>query len=350
MEMLLEPTSNMLLVAYELTDAVGKPFEVLNNVFEHWVFNSLVHSFCALSALRRSSLRTASIAAKPCQGDSLEFYLITGRIPTVVAAGQKYVNSQLHAHTSNSLSMTAKRPTTQLPQLESSRVDNFVPNKHVKASVRTKLITVSHPHVITKKDEEIDVVSETNDVLPPSDDSDDEVDVVGSLRVDNVIQEHEYLESEDSDLDNPLLPLPPPEPSDKEFDFEINFEKEISVMRNLIVKFECIDTRMKFDVFNAENDVFKFIMFSLLSAESEDTIFDPGLSPKIEDFLCRILSWFSRPSFSEVKTANTLMETSKPLLKDKDGQEVDVHMYRSMIGSLMYLTSSSPDIMFAVRV
>nr|GEU45618.1 copia protein [Tanacetum cinerariifolium] len=38
-------------------------------------------------------------------------------ILTVAAAGQKDVNSQLHAHTSNSLSMTAKRPTTQLPQL-----------------------------------------------------------------------------------------------------------------------------------------------------------------------------------------------------------------------------------------
>ncbi|GJV97201.1 retrovirus-related pol polyprotein from transposon TNT 1-94 [Tanacetum coccineum] len=36
------------------------------------------------------------------------------------------------------------------------------------------------------------------------------------------------------------------------------------------------------------------------------------------------------------------------LLKDEDGEEVDVHMYRSMIGSLMYLTSSRPDIMFAV--
>ncbi|GJV83002.1 hypothetical protein Tco_1522900 [Tanacetum coccineum] len=40
--------------------------------------------------------------------------------------------------------------------------------------------------------------------------------------------------------------------------------------------------------------------------------------------------------------------TQKPLLKDEDGEEVDVHMYRSMIGSLMYLTSSRPDIMFAV--
>ncbi|GJW18919.1 retrovirus-related pol polyprotein from transposon TNT 1-94 [Tanacetum coccineum] len=52
--------------------------------------------------------------------------------------------------------------------------------------------------------------------------------------------------------------------------------------------------------------------------------------------------------FTEVKTASTPMETQKPLLKDEDGKEVDVHMYRSMIGSLMYLTSSRPDIMFVV--
>ncbi|GKB67577.1 hypothetical protein Tco_0928989 [Tanacetum coccineum] len=44
------------------------------------------------------------------------------------------------------------------------------------------------------------------------------------------------------------------------------------------------------------------------------------------------------------------METQKLLLKDKDGEEVDVQLYRSMIGSLMYLTTSRPDIMFAVCV
>nr|GEY12121.1 hypothetical protein [Tanacetum cinerariifolium] len=43
----------------------------------------------------------------------------------------------------------------------------------------------------------------------------------------------------------------------------------------------------------------------------------------------------------------TPMETSKPLLKDENDEDVDVHLYRSMIGSLMYLTSSRPDIMFA---
>ncbi|GKB40237.1 uncharacterized mitochondrial protein-like protein [Tanacetum coccineum] len=44
--------------------------------------------------------------------------------------------------------------------------------------------------------------------------------------------------------------------------------------------------------------------------------------------------------FTEVNTTSTPMETQKPLLKDEVGEEVDVHMYRSMIRSLMYLTSS----------
>ncbi|GJR15811.1 hypothetical protein Tco_0996429 [Tanacetum coccineum] len=46
-------------------------------------------------------------------------------------------------------------------------------------------------------------------------------------------------------------------------------------------------------------------------------------------------------------TTSTPMETSKPLLKDAEAEDVDVHLYRSMIGSLMYLRTSRPDIMFA---
>nr|GFB86678.1 reverse transcriptase domain-containing protein [Tanacetum cinerariifolium] len=93
--------------------------------------------------------------------------------------------------------------------------------------------------------EEIDVVSITDDVLPLSvdnDDSDEEVDVVDVLRVDNFIQnsEHEYSESKDSDFDNPPLPLPPPKPPNKGFDFEI----KILVVRSVIVKFECIDAKV----------------------------------------------------------------------------------------------------------
>nr|GFA53843.1 hypothetical protein [Tanacetum cinerariifolium] len=52
--------------------------------------------------------------------------------------------------------------------------------------------------------------------------------------------------------------------------------------------------------------------------------------------------------FTDVKSASTPIETKKPLLKDLDGKDVDVHVYRSMIGLLMYLTSSRPDIMFVV--
>ncbi|GKB36662.1 putative ribonuclease H-like domain-containing protein [Tanacetum coccineum] len=52
--------------------------------------------------------------------------------------------------------------------------------------------------------------------------------------------------------------------------------------------------------------------------------------------------------FSTIKTASTPMETSKPLLKDAEAEDVDVHLYRSMIGSLMYLTASRPNIMFVV--
>ncbi|GKE68090.1 retrovirus-related pol polyprotein from transposon TNT 1-94, partial [Tanacetum coccineum] len=64
-----------------------------------------------------------------------------------------------------------------------------------------------------------------------------------------------------------------------------------------------------------------------------------------DKYVTEILKKFG---FTDVKTASTPMETQKPLLKDEDGEEVDAHLYRSMIGSLMYLTSSRPNIMFAV--
>nr|GEV30620.1 hypothetical protein [Tanacetum cinerariifolium] len=54
--------------------------------------------------------------------------------------------------------------------------------------------------------------------------------------------------------------------------------------------------------------------------------------------------------FSDVKTARTPLETHKTLLKDEKGKDVDEHLYRSMIGSLMYLTSLGPDIMFATKI
>nr|GEZ84864.1 hypothetical protein [Tanacetum cinerariifolium] len=162
------------------------------------------------------------------------------------------------------------------------------PRPHPSTYANTNVESFSSlPIPIQKSDpyqEEIDVITSTDDVLPPSvenDDSDGDVDVVDVLRVDNFIQnsEHEFFESEDSDFDIPPVPLPPLEPTDEEFHFEIDFGNEISVVRNTIVKFECIDSRVKFDVFNDENDDLSYFLFakvfSFLSAESEDTIFDP---------------------------------------------------------------------------
>ncbi|GKD23512.1 putative reverse transcriptase, RNA-dependent DNA polymerase, partial [Tanacetum coccineum] len=48
------------------------------------------------------------------------------------------------------------------------------------------------------------------------------------------------------------------------------------------------------------------------------------------------------------RRATTPIESNKPLVKDEDGEDVDVHVYISMISSLMYLTTSRPDIMFAI--
>ncbi|GKA24704.1 hypothetical protein Tco_0710737 [Tanacetum coccineum] len=52
--------------------------------------------------------------------------------------------------------------------------------------------------------------------------------------------------------------------------------------------------------------------------------------------------------FTTVKTTSTPMETHKSLSSNAAEPDVDVHLYISMIGTLMYLTSSRPDIMFVV--
>ncbi|GJX95741.1 putative ribonuclease H-like domain-containing protein [Tanacetum coccineum] len=49
-----------------------------------------------------------------------------------------------------------------------------------------------------------------------------------------------------------------------------------------------------------------------------------------------------------VRPATTPFEALNPQSKDEPDNAVNVHLYRSMIGSLMYLTASRPDIQFAV--
>nr|GFA63584.1 uncharacterized mitochondrial protein AtMg00810-like [Tanacetum cinerariifolium] len=64
-----------------------------------------------------------------------------------------------------------------------------------------------------------------------------------------------------------------------------------------------------------------------------------------DKYVAEILKKFD---FSFVRTASTPIETQKPLVKDEEAADVDVHLYRSMIRSLMYLIAFRPYIMFAV--
>nr|GEV19656.1 hypothetical protein [Tanacetum cinerariifolium]GEV52255.1 hypothetical protein [Tanacetum cinerariifolium] len=72
---------------------------------------------------------------------------------------------------------------------------------------------------------------------------------------------------------------------------------------------------------------------------------EDGIFISQDKYVAEILKKFD---FLSVKTASTPIDTQKPLVKDKEVVDVDVHLYWSMIGSLMYLTTSRPDIMFAV--
>ncbi|GJW75447.1 putative ribonuclease H-like domain-containing protein [Tanacetum coccineum] len=72
---------------------------------------------------------------------------------------------------------------------------------------------------------------------------------------------------------------------------------------------------------------------------------EDGIFISQDKYVAKILKKFD---FVNVKTASTPIKTQKPLVKDEEASDVDVHLYRSMIGSLMYLTTSRPDIMFAV--
>nr|GEX09257.1 reverse transcriptase domain-containing protein [Tanacetum cinerariifolium] len=179
----------------------------------------------------------------------------------------------------------------------------FTINLRPRPTVNANTIVESFPSSLIpiqdndSQREEIDIVTNTDELLPPgleNDDSDGEIDVVEELHVDNSISnsENELSDNEESDFDNPLIPRPLPEPPDAEF--ETDSGEEVSVVMNTIVEFECLNPRDDFDVSNDENDDYFPFMFViriflpyliyskvfsfLLSAKSEDTIFDPGIS------------------------------------------------------------------------
>nr|GEW87846.1 reverse transcriptase domain-containing protein [Tanacetum cinerariifolium] len=73
----------------------------------------------------------------------------------------------------------------------------------------------------------------------------------------------------------------------------------------------------------------------------------PGVMSLSQDkYIKDMLKKFDMES---VRTATTPYEVPKPKSKDEPNDAINVHLYRSIIGSLMYLTASRPDIMFALE-
>nr|GEW81838.1 hypothetical protein [Tanacetum cinerariifolium] len=87
-----------------------------------------------------------------------------------------------------------------------------------------------------------------------------------------------------------------------------------------------------------QEELLQFILQKVKQSEE-------GIFISQDKYVVEILKKFD---FYFVKIASTLIETRKPLVKDGEATDVDIYLYRSMIGSLMYLTASRPDIMSAV--
>ncbi|GJX89867.1 putative ribonuclease H-like domain-containing protein [Tanacetum coccineum] len=109
-----------------------------------------------------------------------------------------------------------------------------------------------------------------------------------------------------------------------------------SIKKELCIEFE----KLMHDKFQMSSMGELTFFLGLQVKQKEDGIFISQ-----DKYVADILRKFG---FTYVKIASTPMDIENPLLKDLDSDDVVVHLYKSMIRSLMYLTSSRQDIMFAV--
>nr|GEV22042.1 hypothetical protein [Tanacetum cinerariifolium] len=131
--------------------------------------------------------------------------------------------------------------------------------------------------------EEADLFLASDNLIPTgienfANDSEGDIRFLEALLIDDSIPSL-VNESPDSNFDNPSVSRPPPKPPDDEF--KPDSGEDISVVMNDIYELECLDPRDEFDADDYSS--FMFVIYSkvfsfLLSAESEDTIFDPGIS------------------------------------------------------------------------
>nr|GEZ45606.1 hypothetical protein [Tanacetum cinerariifolium]GEZ47122.1 hypothetical protein [Tanacetum cinerariifolium] len=161
---------------------------------------------------------------------------------------------------------------------DNSLLDNFSPEFKLFAIIRKrreveKLIYLVKSNIPDNSSngpllEEVDLFLSDN-LIPPAienvaDDPEGDIRFLEELLINDSILSHESYDSNFED--NPLVPRPPPEPPDAETDAG----EEIPVVMNNKDKFDKDYHYFMFVIFDK--------MFSFLSAESKDTIFDPGIS------------------------------------------------------------------------
>nr|GEW02682.1 hypothetical protein [Tanacetum cinerariifolium] len=93
--------------------------------------------------------------------------------------------------------------------------------------------------------------------------------------------------------------------------------------------------------------------FILVQVYVDDIIFGSSNLQLCREFEALMHEKFQMSAMGELNfflglSSNTPMDKENSWGKDGTGKDVDLHLYRSMIGSLMYLTASRPDIMFDV--
>nr|GEY65724.1 hypothetical protein [Tanacetum cinerariifolium] len=157
---------------------------------------------------------------------------------------------------------------------DNSLLDNYSPEFETFAIIRKRreverwINLVNNDNSDSSNDpllEEADLFLDDNSIPPGienfADDPEGDIRFLEELLINDSILSHESFDS--SFKDSPLILRPPPEPPDVETDVG----EEITVMMN------------DKDKFDDDYQIFMFDkVFSLLSAESEDTIFDPGIS------------------------------------------------------------------------
>nr|GEY14142.1 hypothetical protein [Tanacetum cinerariifolium] len=202
-----------------------------------------------------------------------------------------------------------KREHEEIRLVENLLYDNSSPRppEELNAEIADTIVESLSPSPIPVEDgdslmDEINLFLATDDLLPPSIenfdyDSEGDIHFLKELLVDDSIPLPKNQSSNFDHYNDPLFPRPPSKPPDVEFFFDLEPDLISVVINNIdeLIEDECFDPGGEINVFaNVEDDdYFPFIfviqiflpylicpeVFALLlSAGSEDNIFDPGIS------------------------------------------------------------------------